>query len=206
MYLEDAARAPGCLLCTLTVSRIRRYIDSLLYESVNDVGFRAQWRKARGFCHRHTWMLAEPQDALGSAILYLDLYESYGDALLSRPTGQRCSLCAYEARLLTDALEEMRHRWEDPDFAAAIEQSDGLCLPHLRGIRSRLPSGPTLDVLTTATVRTLRCMPDELRQLIDSFDYRHSSAVEKRVSLAWRRAMEQLVGKVHAQPSNSARS
>ena len=46
--LLDAARAPGCLLCRLISTHTRRYIESVLYESVNSPGFRDGWRAARG--------------------------------------------------------------------------------------------------------------------------------------------------------------
>ena len=35
----DAARQSGCLLCRLISTHTRRYIESVLYESVNDTDF-----------------------------------------------------------------------------------------------------------------------------------------------------------------------
>jgi hypothetical protein len=194
MYLVDAAREPGCLLCTLIAARIRQHIEWLLYESVNDVGFRRQWREAVGFCPRHAWMLAEPQDALGMAILYLDLYESYGAGLARRRAGMPCRLCEHEAEVLKFALAELQRRWDEVAFANAVRDSDGLCLPHLRVVRRRLPHGSVLEALRAATLRTLRQMPADLRALIESFDYQHAPATAPRIKLAWRRALEQVVG------------
>lgn len=194
LQLEDAARQPGCLLCALISSRMRRRAELLLYEGVNDVGFRDQWRAAAGFCHRHAWMLAEPRDALGMAILYLDLYESHGEGLAERPAGKPCRWCEEEESLLKLAVDEMRQRWSEPEFAGAVQDSEGLCLPHLRALRDCLKTGPILNVLTAATLRAVRQMPSDLHKLIDSFDYQSAPAVEPRVKDAWRRAVERLVG------------
>ena len=173
---------PGCLLCALISSHVRRSIEFLLWERVNDPCFRAEWRAAVGFCHRHAWMLAERQDEFGTAILYLDLYKSYGEGLTVRRPGDSCSLCNEEAATFKFVLQEMQRRWDEPAFATAIRECDGLCLPHLRMVRRRLQvSGrrgclprEILNALTDATLRTLRQLPGDLHQLIESFDYQHA--------------------------------
>ena len=64
----------GCPLCRHRVVGGRRFLRSLVYEGVNDVGFRKVLERSRGFCERHTVALYEADrdemgGALGAAIL-----------------------------------------------------------------------------------------------------------------------------------------
>ena len=64
----------GCPLCRHRVVQGRRFLRSLVYEGVNDVGFRKVLERSRGFCERHTVALYEADrdemgGALGAAIL-----------------------------------------------------------------------------------------------------------------------------------------
>ena len=43
--LRDALAQPGCPICTLVERVSSRYLDSLLYERVNDVGTREDLRE-----------------------------------------------------------------------------------------------------------------------------------------------------------------
>lgn len=192
--LLDAARQPGCLLCRLISTRTRRQIESVLYESVNDTGFRDSWRAARGFCHRHAFILAEFSDALGTAILYEDLINSFGERLLIEGAGTNCPLCRTEATDLDDRIAMIEQSWDDDELRGAIESGDGLCGPHLRAAVRRVRRADVRETLVRTSVSRLKQLAAELRQLIDSFDYQHSPATDERIKGAWRRAIEQLVG------------
>ena len=70
----DACSGPGCPVCRCVVADTRHYLDSLLYEQVNDPETRSQLRALWGFCNWHAWMLREASDpAFGSAIIYEDM-------------------------------------------------------------------------------------------------------------------------------------
>jgi hypothetical protein len=71
--LRDALAEAGCPVCRLKARDGERYLDSLLYENVNDPGVRRELRQACGFCQRHAWQLVRPSAALGAAILHRDL-------------------------------------------------------------------------------------------------------------------------------------
>ena len=71
--LRDALTKPGCPICSLTALAAERYLGSLLWEKVNDVGLRSQIRQARGFCRDHAWNLASHRAALGTAIITRDV-------------------------------------------------------------------------------------------------------------------------------------
>ncbi len=72
--LIDACDGPGCPVCRCLVADTRQYLDSLLYEQVNDPETRSRLRASWGFCNWHAWMLREASDpAFGSAIIYEDM-------------------------------------------------------------------------------------------------------------------------------------
>lgn len=75
----EACSQPGCPLCRLRQHEAERYIDSVLYEMVNDPGVRADFRAARGYCDRHAWLMCKGYGrTLGVAIL---LREAIGNTL-----------------------------------------------------------------------------------------------------------------------------
>lgn len=75
-YYDDIVEAmadPGCAFCALQKRAADRYLDALLWESVNDPRLRREVTAARGFCRDHAWMLVRPGTALSSAIIYKDV-------------------------------------------------------------------------------------------------------------------------------------
>ncbi len=68
----EACAGPGCPLCSLSEKWVNRYLRSVLYEKVNDLGIREALRRAHGYCNEHAWRLPQVSDgpALGTALLY----------------------------------------------------------------------------------------------------------------------------------------
>ena len=192
--LLEAFQLPGCPLCRLISGRTRRYFDNLLYEFVNDPGFRETWRKTRGFCHRHSWMLAEWGDGLGLSILYLDLVESHGADLLVEPAGHDCSICESEDKALKEILHDLNGFWAEPELVKAVSNSEGFCGPHLRAARRTVQDGAVRETLQRISIENLKRLGPQLRELAESYDYKHSSVNDKDVDIAWRRAIEKILG------------
>jgi hypothetical protein len=74
--LRDALSQPGCAVCRLRDAAAEGFLDSLLWESVNDPGKRHEIRKALGFCRVHAWALVRVSASLGVAIVTRDVLES----------------------------------------------------------------------------------------------------------------------------------
>lgn len=80
--LRDAFASPGCAVCRLKANAAGHYLDSLLWENVNDPGVRRSIRQARGFCHEHAWELVHNDGAsLGVAIIMRDVLQSVLEAM-----------------------------------------------------------------------------------------------------------------------------
>jgi hypothetical protein len=74
--LRDALAEPGCAVCRLNADTADRFLDSLLWESVNDPGIRRDIRQSQGFCRQHAWELIRDGSSLGVAILMHDLFKN----------------------------------------------------------------------------------------------------------------------------------
>ena len=82
-YFEclEALQRGGCPICALGRRAVARYLDTLIYECVNDPGARRRIRAAQGFCRLHGWQLRRHGGALGIAIIYRDIVRDLVQAL-----------------------------------------------------------------------------------------------------------------------------
>jgi hypothetical protein len=109
--LRDAFTEQGCPICHLSSRAMDRYLDHLLYESVNDPRVRRNIRRSQGFCREHAWELQRKGDALGIAILHHDVITNIVRALNGeRGYGPRVSLTRWLRRVLPGVASEAAHR------------------------------------------------------------------------------------------------
>ena len=79
--INEALRQPGCPVCRVYQQSASRYIQHLLWESVNDFETRKRIIASLGYCPEHTLLLgtteySEYGDAMGVSIIYEDLTQS----------------------------------------------------------------------------------------------------------------------------------
>lgn len=80
--LKTVETSQVCPICKLTLNAVEKYLDSYLYENVNDPCIRSDLRQARGFCADHAWrMLHTLTGTLGIAITYQDMVATLRRAL-----------------------------------------------------------------------------------------------------------------------------
>jgi len=79
--LRDDLAQPGCAVCRLKDKSAERFLDSLLWENVNDPRARRDIRRARGFCREHSWGLARDGASLGVAIIMRDVLQDVLDVM-----------------------------------------------------------------------------------------------------------------------------
>lgn len=84
-YFEiiEACAQPGCPMCRLMADIDRRYLTSIMHETVTDPDIRIKLRRSQGFCHQHTWGLpnAGAGARLGVAIIYHDFLGRIAETL-----------------------------------------------------------------------------------------------------------------------------
>jgi hypothetical protein len=156
--LEEALREQkvGCAVCRLVDRTGRRYLESLLYEDVNDPGVQSGFRGSLGFCPRHAHLMLDAGDGLGTAILYraatqelLQTLSRVPDtpksrtplrSLLGRPSkeelalpepGRGCMLCPSEARAEEIYLRALLDGAEAGEFDGLLDGPGAVCVRHL---------------------------------------------------------------------------
>ena len=92
VQLKEALAQPGCAFCRLLTNAADSYIDSILWEMVNDPRTREELNAARGYCHQHAWLMAREGSALGVAIILNDIIQTELNVLKNRKSGAAASL------------------------------------------------------------------------------------------------------------------
>ena len=221
LTLEDLDRlmhhTPGCPICHYGCESGRRYIDGVMYESVNDYGLRQKLTRTMGFCAFHSQeMLTIPGAKLGAAIIEQAMlkealsrlskpangrgtfFSSFSSKNQSNPfhvpSSDACPACQHEREAETRALEELLQQW-DAHWLALLTQAGGLCLPHL-GQAIALTSDKTLtQTLKTSHQRIWDELDAHLSEFIRKQDYRfRDEPILPAEATASRRAMAILTG------------
>lgn len=71
----EACQERGCPFCTLAQRTVRRHLEQVIYDSVNDPPTRDRLRASLGYCYEHAWQLTQAGTStpLGVAFIYRDL-------------------------------------------------------------------------------------------------------------------------------------
>lgn len=67
--LLEAFAEPGCAICRLLAQNADKFVDSILYESVNDPPTREKFNDALGYCTSHAQLMLRAGAALGVTIM-----------------------------------------------------------------------------------------------------------------------------------------
>ena len=91
---------------------------------------------------------------------------------------------------IIDALEK-----RDEQMLAALNSSDGLCLPHLRQALESVRSAQAFDTLVTLSRDQLSALIQELDEFIRKNDHRfRNEKILERERESWQRALQRVVG------------
>lgn len=214
LYTEliQACAKPGCPLCHLSLTFARRYLDAVLHEQVNDTEVRANLRAARGYCNTHAWMLSEGRGiVLSVAILQHDLLNTVIQATDPSPQGRdarrsarhilqrlhptaECPACVNQRTMEDLALQTMLEHLSDPQLAAALDQTPGLCLPHFARALELVTHHDQLDRLLHFQRAALTRLRDQLAELIRKHDYRYTDLELGPEGNSWQRALGIMAG------------
>ncbi len=188
--LLEACAQPGCPVCQLSIRSVRRYLDGILYEGVNDPGIRRAMRKANGLCNEHGWWLLEGlRNNLGVAILHQDILLHLAEALetTSRRQPQRgsqrdlvnclstsaeCPACAQRRTMEEIVIQSLVEHLDDDELQTALVNAGGLCLLHLRCALERANEPQRSNCLVQVQLRCWSHLTANLSEFIRKHDYR----------------------------------
>jgi hypothetical protein len=210
----------GCPVCHGANRAAWRYLDSLLWEQVNDPETREKLRAGFGFCREHSMMaiaVAGQQSAgLGMAILYEDFLRSLdrrlGDAVRTRrgersrrfragrrsplPKPAPCRVCVNGRHVEEAYLRLLGTAPDDSPVTSGIRAPQrGLCLNHTLFGLSRARTDEQADRILACFTHGDRELREELKGFIRKQDYRfqHEGLTPGEAS-AWKRAVFRVVG------------
>lgn len=213
--LLDDLQRPGCPACHGANRAGWRYIDSLLWEFVNDAGVRARLRSSHGFCREHALLALEQADGLGIAILYEDfLRHLRGEAIRAargraqklpvprrRPDAARlaphgeCPACESGRQVAANYLGILATADPESEVGrAAGQELRGLCIPHLVQGLELASSHEDAERLLAIYLRGEAELRADLRELIRKERYQYRDEPRRREVGAWQRAVYRVVG------------
>jgi hypothetical protein len=203
IHLADAFEAPGCPLCRERRRTEQNHLESILSESVNDIGFRQGLDAARGFCGPHARAMLDADRAragsLGASILLRatlvarlrDVEVAAGakgwtrtrrmaDAL--RPPA--CPVCDRVATADGHSVETVVRLAEDGAWGEAVASAP-FCLDHLLALMDRRPVPAWWPPIEGRQVDRLRALRDRLERFAhaSAHDRRHLQTDEQRASV-----------------------
>lgn len=216
--LVEDLRKPGCPACHGANRAVWRYLDSLLWEYVNDPGVRAKLRASRGFCREHALtalaVASHQAAASGVAILYEDFLRHVRDEVIAvgkgprrggargrrapgmPPATGRCPACKSADFVAANYLKILSEADADSVPGRAVrEPGRGLCLPHLaKGLRvARSEEG--VRRLVDVYLHGEADLRADLTEFIRKQDYRfRGEGFTDEQASSWARAVYRLVG------------
>jgi hypothetical protein len=205
VHLADAFGEPGCPLCRERERSESAYLESILAESVNDVGFRQGLDAGRGFCGRHAAAILDADrrraGSLGAAILLratlaprireLEAANAARGRARARRVGEAarppaCPACERVARSDAGRVESLVGLTGDPAWAEAAASAP-LCLEHLLAVMAVRQAPPGWAAIEARQVERLI----HLRDLLDGFSHTSSHDRRHRQTAAQRAAPDQ---------------
>jgi hypothetical protein len=208
--LEAFQKAKGCAMCEMETASTRRYLDSILYESVNDQGVRANLIRSKGYCLRHATLLLGFKDGLGTAVLYQDQVRLFLDFLaalqgMSAKVLRKCASAGwarhetcpacrlqiegrqYHTDVLLEGLaqEEMR---------AAMKAGPGLCVPHFLLTLERTRDSERQQFIIGVQEKRFKELLAELQEFCRKNDYRFRGEGFGKEGDSWIRAARMMAG------------
>ena len=149
IHLADAFGMPGCPLCRERRRTDAAFLEAILAESVNDVGFRKDLDAGRGFCAIHSRAILDTDrrraGSLGAAILIrATLRIRLAELASAHKAGRRsrakrveeaarppaCPVCVRVARTEAGLIEGLVGLTVEAPWAEAVASAP-LCLDHL---------------------------------------------------------------------------
>jgi len=196
----DACGQPGCPLCRIEHDAVLRYISSIFYEQITDYNLRDRLRDSLGFCREHAYFAVDelPGNALGIAIVYQDLIK-FAMHHLNDPRGgtspkRRCPACEQRDLSMMRTISEIAKHIDIEDMSAAMRNSDGLCLFHMRHALKHTRTPNKRALLISIEHEILNKLRLDLAEFVRKNDYRFAKETFGQERDSWRRAVGIVAG------------
>ncbi len=166
--LLETLRQRGCPFCALAVAAGRRYLETTLYEFVNDAKVRRTLVDSRGFCREHARSLHAMADPPGIALLHERLLHELLEApaaRLFRPPRAPCPACLYAEDAVRSAMGTFLDSLDEPEISDYCRSSPGICLPHRAAMANLSRKSTVRHLLAEIARRRLHRLLEDVRRL-----------------------------------------
>jgi len=199
----------GCPICALIRHELVRFLDGLMYESVNDRGLRQHLRESGGFCAPHSRLLYCMGGVLGQSIILRDVIGTMSQRMdqLPRHKGKatpfrdrvfglkrKCPACELEESVEEKSLEGLLESLVVEGFARRFRESDGLCLPHFSKAWTLCGDSKLRQELAVCQQRSMERMQRKLDEVIRKYDFRYQNERMDEEAGSWLRAARMVCG------------
>ncbi len=201
----------GCPICHYGRQSGHKYLDGVMYESVNDYGLRMKLAQNMGFCAYHSQeMLTFPGAKLGAAIIEQAMLKealrrierqtprgrlqlSFRKKSSSHASTGECPVCAQQRVSEERAIQELLKHW-DARWLTGLQGAGGLCFAHLMQALPQAPEAVARALLTLHNTLWQDVIA-RLEEFIRKQDYRfRDETIAAEESEASRRAIAILTG------------
>ena len=190
-----------CALCASLRSSLKSYLDTYLYEGVNDDTNWNRLAAADGWCGRHGAELETFSDGLAVALFYRFLLRrdkarpAAKSGWFKKAAPAACPACKHEAELEAGLARLFTGAWEHDEFKAAFEAGGGLCLPHQQSVAGAM-SGDHAEAFVAANAAKTEALCAELDEIVRKNDHRNTEKMGSEGD-AWKRALRRALGRRH---------
>ncbi|MBE7557181.1 MAG: hypothetical protein HS126_39600 [Anaerolineales bacterium] len=193
--LRQAFGEPGCALCRLLAQTADSYIDSMLWELVNDPELRQELNQTRGYCREHAWLLVRHGASLGAAIMMKDIIDTLVRVASAGPFDVSSSFSFRQMWQSFNSSQPSAAAQLAADFApqapcpvcVKVQSSEGYYLAalrqHLTGLDSLAPAYQASAGL---------CLPHFRRVLAQTSDRETLTALVEAQKAVWQRLSTEL--------------
>lgn len=200
--LLDQLKDRACPVCVQTRLSLKSFLDSYLYEGVNDDSHWNNLSAAGGWCACHARILENFSDGLAVSLFYrheirkrlnvLGKEAKKGGFFSKKKEKPPCPACVYQIEVESGQIHLLSLSLGESEFWRAFEEHPGLCLPHTQGVLMHL-EGSEAEKFKVLALGKLESLCAELDEIVKKHDYRNTEKMGAEGD-AWKRALSRVYG------------
>lgn len=190
--LAEALAYVCCPVCEVLTHVPFDFFSRLPVRWPNEPDLRRVVIGAGGFCHDHSWRLANMQSQAAVALVFVDVMATLSDhgPLLTGP----CAVCRLEQMLTERLLDALVEYLQSPSNQQRFAQLFGLCYPHWRELLGRDLPTSLRDLLLSSQSRYARQLQQHLQGFLNKNTPARKQTRTQDESRAARRAILKTAG------------
>lgn len=199
--LLEQLKESACPICEQALKSVQSFLDTYLYEGVNDNTNWMRLSAAGGWCARHGRQMEGFSDGLAVALFYRHEIRKRIGRLGEKEAGgwfrkkvpvSPCPACVYQTEIEASQAHLLGQALGESEFRQLFENHPGLCLPHTESVLRQL-SGETAENFKVMSAKKLEALCAELDEIVKKNDYRNNEKMGPEGD-AWKRALRRLYG------------